>query len=451
MGMTCMQPRHLLTIALSLCLGTGLLAQEAAPKPSADQPLLWSRVKQDDNRNLRLQMAARTFKPVKGDGPTVTLFGAVHVADAAFYKKLDDALTAENDVVLFEGVKPSGLDDPNPAPGKDGDPARVEQSKDRLRLAAIMIRRGTKSLAKAEDPKGAGAPPVFPATLADLADKLKAAGRAREAGFLDAASRDGWGHALVYQPTPDGTSFTLTSLGADGRPGGDGFDKDIALTDLPALKPSELGDEPGIQHQLAQALGLTFQLDAMNTHPASWRNCDMSIDEVQKRLGFEEGDGEGSALFSLLDGSSLPAKFAGLVLGIVQRMPGVSVRGKVMMVEMLGSLDGDDLSMPALGPQMGKMMKVIVQDRNQVVIDAIARIIKDEPDIKRIGVLYGAGHLPDLSRKLCDQLAYKHDSGRWITAIKVDLDRAEIGDDEIEMMRTMIRGQMEMLKKSGRP
>jgi general secretion pathway protein G len=41
---------------------------------------------------------------------------------------------------------------------------------------------------------------------------------------------DPWGNALVYAPPgAAGERFTLKSLGADGREGGNGFDRDIVL------------------------------------------------------------------------------------------------------------------------------------------------------------------------------------------------------------------------------
>lgn len=46
-------------------------------------------------------------------------------------------------------------------------------------------------------------------------------------GYLDALPRDPWGNEFIYvQPGRHG-DFDLTSLGADGVPGGEGVDKDI--------------------------------------------------------------------------------------------------------------------------------------------------------------------------------------------------------------------------------
>ena len=53
-------------------------------------------------------------------------------------------------------------------------------------------------------------------------------------GYLDARAipKDPWGHAYVYEsPGPDGLKFRVMSLGADGRPGGEGVDGDIVVPD----------------------------------------------------------------------------------------------------------------------------------------------------------------------------------------------------------------------------
>lgn len=44
-------------------------------------------------------------------------------------------------------------------------------------------------------------------------------------GYLSRMPADGWDHPFEYQS--DGNSFTLKSLGKDGKPGGEGLDADL--------------------------------------------------------------------------------------------------------------------------------------------------------------------------------------------------------------------------------
>lgn len=404
-------------------------AEAVAKEPSE---LKWVRVKQDERRNLRLQVAQREFVPAKDNGPSVTLQGAVHIGDAEFYKKMQEDLDGY-DLILYEGVSPSGSDNPKqPA----SDTVREERTRNRIRLIAIMLERA-KHNAEGK---------AYPKTLDELQASLIAKGKPRQAAWVGSAKLDGWSHPLIYELSPDGASFTLTSLGKDNKPGGDGPDADQSLADQKPLSKGELGSEEGIQKKLASALGLTFQLDQMHETSAKWINADITVDDLQDRLG--TGDEGRDTLLSILDPSSLPAQIAGFILGIVEKMPAISVRAKVMMVELLGNAD-EALMGAAAAQGMGgeHLMKVIIQERNQVVIDDLQHAMRDHPEAKRIAIIYGAGHMPDLSAKLVKQLDYRHKAGHWITAVKVDLDAAGIDEEELQMTEEMIGQQMEMLKK----
>ena len=47
-------------------------------------------------------------------------------------------------------------------------------------------------------------------------------------GYLAQVPVDPWGNPYVYRSPGDGAPFDLVSLGADGQPGGEGVDADIA-------------------------------------------------------------------------------------------------------------------------------------------------------------------------------------------------------------------------------
>lgn len=53
-------------------------------------------------------------------------------------------------------------------------------------------------------------------------------------GYLSVMPKDPWGADYVYRFPGQGGRFELISLGADGQPGGDGVDADIAFGDLRA-------------------------------------------------------------------------------------------------------------------------------------------------------------------------------------------------------------------------
>lgn len=81
---------------------------------------------------------------------------------------------------------------------------------------------------------------------------------------------DGWGNPFLY--TPKGSTYSLVSLGRDGRPGGVGLDRDVSRPDDPPSRPTlqqfmfEMRTE-GVVFSSAVAGILTFLLSLV----ALWR------------------------------------------------------------------------------------------------------------------------------------------------------------------------------------
>jgi hypothetical protein len=290
----------------------------------------------------------------------------------------------------------------------------------------------------------------LPANLEALR-AFAAAEDARLGEFIGTASIDAWGRGLQYGLLADAVDpmrgYSLLSLGADGAAGGEGENSDISLGDEPAPDPLALSKEDGLQAQLADALGLEFQLDAMDYSAATWRCSDMAVDEIDRRLKAKGLDFD--MLGGTLAGSSLSAKAIKLVLGLMKMadsfMEGaITDTFKVVMIEMLGDPTLVDASMNQLGQGFGE---VIINDRNQVPLDDLKAIIADEPDVKSVAIFYGAGHMSDLHNRLVEMgYAPADDSEQWLGAIKVDLTQSAVSPAEINrirsMMKQMIRQQL---------
>jgi general secretion pathway protein G len=55
----------------------------------------------------------------------------------------------------------------------------------------------------------------------------------RSGGYLGSLPKDPWNTLYIYQsPGPDGRDYEITSLGRDGKPGGEGYDADISTITL---------------------------------------------------------------------------------------------------------------------------------------------------------------------------------------------------------------------------
>lgn len=396
---------------------------QAADPVAAGEAAPFIRIVDADDGTIQLQIAVRTLMPPPAadgrEGPTVYLAGAVHVADAPFYSDLQ-AFLDSRDVVLFEGVKPSGAGKGEPIATEE---ERAKQTEQRLRFlasSAAMYR------------KEHGAAPESVDALAQGLDS-------RLGGLISACRDDGWGNPIALASLPEARSkrapgVDFVSLGADGKPGGDGNDADLRFSDQKPLSAQEKGQgDPGIQTQLAEALGLVFQKDGMDWAKPNWRNSDMSVDEIMDRLN--RAGTNGDALFSVLEGGSFMGKLAGMALKLIGMSETFQTTAKLMVVEMLSQAD----ELLGAAPGMEGLMDVIIHDRNAVVVEDLRRLIRDEPQIRTVGIIYGAGHLKDMQQRICSELGYTPGEDTWRAAITIDLAKAGITPEQARGMREMVR------------
>lgn len=383
----------------------------------------------------KLDVAVREFQ--KGDGPKVILVGAVHIGDQSYYDELQKFLDAQ-DLVLFEGVKPGAI---VPLGASADDASRIKLTKQRVRMVGVVVEQYRAKHKR------------VPTDLKEAIGEEKGPA----AKMIEAATVDGWGHpiTLVAAEVAD-RKFDVVSFGSDGKDGGDGAAGDIKLSGMKPISKDEASVEDGIQVKLARALKLEFQLAAMDYTKANWRNSDMTMEELSKRLGgsgeaSEDGEGKQNALMGMLSGQSLGAKVVGFMLGIIERSPMMSSMTKLMMLEMLGHADElmEAQGSALMGVDGAQLMKVLIDDRNEVVLEDLKKVIAESPEVKTIAVFYGAGHLAKMQKSLVED-GYVAGETTWYTAIKMDLKDLPGGAASAKMTREMIRKQLEAQIKKGK-
>lgn len=402
------------------------LAQTAATPPAA-QPAAqaasgYMRVlSAEGNDRVDLEIASRTL--VKPGAPDIVLVGVSHIGEAAYYDQLQTHLDTHS-LVLFEGVKPAGGSGADPA--AQSDDVRAESTRARLRTLAMLVERFRRD-------RGA-LPESMDQLVADLAGP---------AGRIAATLRtDAWGNPVLLSRAEPGASpeFDLTSLGSDGTSGGEGHAADLRFSDQPPLTGAERRGGGGLQDKLASALGLRFQLSAIDYTKPRWRNSDMSIDEVQRDL--KALNAPSDAFFRLLDGSSLSGRLAQLILGVIQSNPTLSASARVMMIEVLANADALLERQPG---GTGAMMKVLIEHRNQRVLDDLRAALAEpnDPPLTNVALFYGAGHMPDLQTRLeADGYTLDPARDRWFSAIHVSTKDHGLSPQQISGYREMIRRSM---------
>ena len=402
----------------------------SAARPVADGPYL--RAAEEPGRSIALEVAVRTFLP-SGRGPSVALVGVAHIAEGELYEDIQELLD-QHDLVLYESVKPPGTG----GAGGDTDAERVGSTRAAMKFLAGMLAAFQREASQ------------YPGSLDDL-EPFATTHDPRLAGWLSAARTDAWGRRTSYRLERDG--FVLTSLGADGRPGGAGAEADLQVTDETPVEPMLGGaGEENLQSALAKALGLEFQLDAIDYDRAHFRCSDMAMDQLQRAL--QEHGVEFEVLQGSLAGSSLPGRIALFLLRVV-RVLDVFVEGaiadalKVVLIELFSDEAFLETSLRQYGPGFGE---VLINQRNQVVLDDLKKILANELDVGSIAILYGAGHMPDMGERLAEQLGYRPADEQWLTAFEVDLRKTALPPGQMQDIRQMVRQQMRSLgAQSGPP
>lgn len=422
----------LASVGLSFTVAAMSFADQPAASPASapvtatatkgDEAVDWTRSVTDDNATT-LEVASREYRPKSGVGPVVHMVGAIHIGEKSYYEALQKHLDAM-DLVLFEGVKPGALQSASAATDED----RATITTARIRLLAIVIEKNRSKEKK----------------LPDSLDALVAASSNQAKRLVEACRVDGWGKPLSYSVAANGASFDLVSQGADAAAGGTGVAADLKLSEQKPLSDDEKGSSVGIQQKMASALELQFQMTGINYDRANWVNSDMSMEALATRMKSQGQSIE--PLMKMMDGSSPMAGLAGVLLGMIKSNPRMQTMVKMMLVNTLGAADDAMGNMPG---NMGAFFKVIVEDRNQVVMQDLQRIIKEQPALKSIGVFYGAGHLPGMDKDML-ALGYERGPVTWFKGVVVDLKSAGITPAEAAQYKKMAEQMLKTQQGQGR-
>lgn len=92
---------------------------------------------------------------------------------------------------------------------------------------------------------------------------------------------------------------------------------------------------------------------------------------------------------------------------------------------------------------MDKLMGVIIDERNDVVIKDLQKYTKKENPPKSISVFYGAGHMRGLEDSIVSKMGYKPAGDEWLTVYTVDVKKTGMDKAQLDMIKNMIKMQMD--------
>lgn len=213
------------------------------------------------------------------------------------------------------------------------------------------------------------------------------------------------------------------------------------------------GGQPGLQEAMAGSLGLVFQLDAIDYDHPNFRNSDLSVGQLRQLLEeMPAASGEASAgqgfesLMQLMQGGSLLDGILQMTMRFLGASPKLRGLSKLALAETLGQLNGDPGRLGGLPPAMKQLLDVLVARRNANVMADLKREAKIISPHGSISIFYGTGHMPDLERRLRQELHYRAAEELWLTAFSVDLAKAGITESERQFLHDFVKRELEQMK-----
>jgi hypothetical protein len=168
-----------------------------------------------------------------------------------------------------------------------------------------------------------------------------------------------------------------------------------------------------LQDGMGSLLELKHQLACIDYSKENFVHADMSPEEFSKTM---ESRGESFLqMFLRMMGQGMAQQAAGgnqgggdaaLLLALFSRDRATKL--KVAMAEQFENLEGQ------LSVLDGPDGSTIITERNRKCFEVLEKQLKDGK--KTIGVFYGAGHFPDMEKRLAADFGMKRQSEKWLTA-----------------------------------
>ncbi|HJT36507.1 MAG TPA: hypothetical protein VJ783_31075 [Pirellulales bacterium] len=167
-----------------------------------------------------------------------------------------------------------------------------------------------------------------------------------------------------------------------------------------------------LQTMMKDLLDLDFQLDYVDYHQKNFAHADMSPERFAKSMN-DRGESIWALVFRML-GQSIAQESkhadrsfdADLLLALFDKNRALAL--KRVLAEQFEDLEG------AMSAFNGPDGSTLITERNKRALEVLDKEIKAGK--KRLAIFYGAGHMPDMARRLLDDFHLKPRQEQWITA-----------------------------------
>ena len=167
-----------------------------------------------------------------------------------------------------------------------------------------------------------------------------------------------------------------------------------------------------MQVSLKRMLDLEYQLEFVDYTRPNFVHADMSPEQLLETMR-ERGESVLQIFFKMMGQaiamqSKDPTSSNDVKLLMALISPNRAVRLKRIMAEQFEDLDGQMLAFEGPGGS------TIIGERNKRALEVLSRELSAGK--KRIGIFYGAGHMPDMERRLKEEFGLEPVESRWMTA-----------------------------------
>lgn len=195
---------------------------------------------------------------------------------------------------------------------------------------------------------------------------------------------------------------------------------DALLYELVAPKENNVPNDGVSKHPVGQMqqglksmLGLAYQLEEVDYSPANFVHADMSPEEFSRVMN-ERGESFIQMMFRAM-GAALAKQSSTGRSSDFELLFAFGASDRDLRLKRILSTQFEDLedSMKAIEGENGS---TIIGQRNKKALDVLEREMAAGK--KRIGIFYGAGHFPDMEKRLAKRfgLTPKPKATRWLTA-----------------------------------
>jgi hypothetical protein len=193
---------------------------------------------------------------------------------------------------------------------------------------------------------------------------------------------------------------------------------------------------------LSDTLGLQFQLFAIDYSKPSFKNSDLSWEELNdiesKAPVPPKGTMSLATIGNALDSSSDQGKMLAKAMSMMKDDPSSCEAMRLVMIETLSDPSAIEMALPS------GLNDLLIRKRNAKVFADLKTEMGNKP--KSIAIFFGAGHMADMEKHLTEDFKYKAGEERWFSAMQGDTSKVS---GQGGMMLEMMRNAMAAKKKKG--